>query len=199
MMYTNLTIDDLMKYKHIAKAVEAVPQLSFKVLTTYRKTTPEDLQLFVNKHSELFAGYGKYRTKIVYSLLNAGYTNKVNLFKLVESEINELSSETMTDMIKSKEDGEKLAFALSILQDYLLFLRRGTWKGINSSYRFKEDFSEFVGLKDSLGISNLDLGSNQEILKRLDNEDFETLTSLSKDFLIYELLLAYEELNKRKV
>jgi hypothetical protein len=196
-MIIDLTIDDLLKYKHIGKAVESLPQVGYRVQSAFRKTTPEELKDFVFKHSELYAGNGGYRTRVIYSLLHGELTEKDKLLKIIAEEVNSISTETLQSMIKSKEDGENIAFSISVLQDYISYLKTGEWRGLKSNFKLKDDFSTFIGLKDTIGLSKVDLGSNKGIFKKVNQDMLNSLSEMNKDLLIREFLLVCEELNKR--
>lgn len=197
MLEIPLKVSDLFKYRHIASAVEALPQIGYRVQSVYRKQVPEDLRVFVTRNSEIYAGGTSYKTRVVYSLLYGELTDKANLTALIADGVDSFDTETLKSMIKSKEDGEKVAFALSVLQDYLDYLKTDTWRGLKSNFKFEDDFEVFSGIKSKLGISDIDLGRNTDVFSVAGKETIQALSELSKDFLVYELLLMSEELKRR--
>lgn len=192
-----LNIEELLKYRCISEAIELIPQVGYSIQSKYRRSTPEELKAAVIKYSELYASKNGYRTRIVYSLLNGENTDKTTLKLIIEDGINELDLDTLMSMVKTKEDGEKIAFAISVLQDYIEYLTTGKWKGPKCNYKNKEELEKVVEIRELAGTASIEFGITRSNIDSMNEKVVSSLAKLDKTALIKELTLTYAELAKR--
>lgn len=196
-----LSIEKLLKYVSIVKALEDIPQLGFKIQSKYRRIADKELVTEVTKYSELFRQNTSYRVRLVYSLLTGENTEKDKLKSLIAEELEGLSVENMMRMIKSKEDAENLAFSICVLEDYMNYLQTGKWQGPISEFKQKEDLEKLIEIRDIASVADIDFSDTRNrISKDTDTSKklVQKLTKLDKNTIIKELVLAYSELKTVK-